>query len=263
MQRFARLLISAALLGAGAFAQEQGTPPASASAAQTPAEKLEALIARFNKERNDAYDAYVKAQTEEEKAKIIAGMPGEGYIPEFRAVAEEARGTDTAAKAWLWVLRLIENDAKQAWEVIELLLSQHMQTAAMEELAGELRYAAHEHGEARVVEALRAIVAESPHERSRASALFTLGAVLLESKVAESKAEGRDCFEAVIAEYGALAHGGDSTFEAAALGFLYELDHLQIGMAAPDFETVDENGAKWRLSDYKDKVVVVDFWGFW
>jgi cytochrome oxidase Cu insertion factor (SCO1/SenC/PrrC family) len=32
---------------------------------------------------------------------------------------------------------------------------------------------------------------------------------------------------------------------------------------APDFEAVDENGVKFKLSDYRGKVVVLDFWGFW
>ena len=104
---------------------------------------------------------------------------------------------------------------------------------------------------------------EQRYLRARAAALFTLGAVLLESKKADCKAEGRDCLEAVIAEYGELSYRGDSTYGVAAEGYLFELDHLQIGMQAPDFETVDENGVNWKLSDYRGKVVVVDFWGFW
>jgi len=255
-------LVTAALLGGAAPAQEKSTVPAGAEATSISGEKLKALIDRYNKEREDVFDAYQKATSEDEKQKILAKLPGKGYIPEFRAIAEEARGTDTAAQAWLWVLRLIENDSKQAWEVVELLLSEHIQSPAMEELTGELRYAAAEHGEARVVEALRAIVAESKLERVRAAGLFTLGAVLLESKNAQNKAEGRDCLEAVVAEYGE-AQRGDSTYKAAAEGYLFELDNLQIGMSAPDFESIDENGAKWRLSDYKGKVIVVDFWGNW
>ncbi len=261
--RIASWLIATALFGGSEAAQEKDVVPAGAESVQTPDEKLAGLIERFNKEREEVFEAYQKAESEEERGKIIAKLPGKGYIPEFRAVAEEAEGTDTAARAWLWVLRLIENDPKQAWEVVELLLGEHMQSLAMEELSGELRYAAHEHGEGRVLEALRALVSESPHERVRAGALFTLGAVLFESDKAENKAEGRDCFQAVIVEYGSLAYRGDSTYAAAAEGYLYEFAHLQLGMPAPDFESVDENGVKWKLSDYKGKVVVVDFWGFW
>jgi hypothetical protein len=256
-------LVTTALLGGAALAQEKNAVPAGAEAASIPAEKLKALIERFKKHQNDTYAAYDEAKTQEEKDKVWSKRPGKEYIPEFRALAEEARGTETAAQAWMWVLRLIENDSKQAWEVVELLLSEHMQSPAMEELTGELRYAAYEHGEARVIEALRAMVAESKLERVRAAGLFSLGGVLLESKSAEHKAEGRDCFEAVVAEYGALAYREDSTYKVAAEGYLFELDNLQIGMTAPDFESIDENGAKWKLSDYKGKVVVVDFWGNW
>jgi hypothetical protein len=233
------------------------------ASATSPAKKLEALVQRYNKEREDVFAAYQKATTDEERAKILTGMPGPGYVPEFRALAEEARGTDAAAQAWIWVMRLSAEDKASAWQAVTTLLEEHMPSAVIAELTGELRYASYQHGEAPVIEALRAIVDESPHEKVRAGALFTLGAVLLESKDANHRTEGRNCFEAVITEYGDQPYRGDSTYRKAAEGFLYELDHLQVGMVAPEFESVDENGVPWKLSDYRGKVVIVDFWGFW
>ncbi len=44
---------------------------------------------------------------------------------------------------------------------------------------------------------------------------------------------------------------------------LFELEHLQIGMVAPEIEGVDEDGVPFKLSDYRGKVVALDFWGFW
>jgi hypothetical protein len=38
---------------------------------------------------------------------------------------------------------------------------------------------------------------------------------------------------------------------------------LQIGMVAPDIEGEDVDGVPFKLSDYRGKVVVLDFWGFW
>ena len=38
---------------------------------------------------------------------------------------------------------------------------------------------------------------------------------------------------------------------------------LAIGKTAPDQEAIDENGVKFKVSDYRGKVVVLDFWGFW
>ena len=38
---------------------------------------------------------------------------------------------------------------------------------------------------------------------------------------------------------------------------------IAVGRIAPDFETEDVEGNAFKLSDYRGKVVVLDFWGFW
>ncbi|MFM9872392.1 MAG: peroxiredoxin family protein [Fimbriimonadaceae bacterium] len=38
---------------------------------------------------------------------------------------------------------------------------------------------------------------------------------------------------------------------------------VAVGKVAPNFELPDETGKAWKLSDYKGKVVLLDFWGFW
>jgi hypothetical protein len=37
----------------------------------------------------------------------------------------------------------------------------------------------------------------------------------------------------------------------------------QIGTVAPDIEGEDLDGNRFKLSDYRGKVVVLDFWGHW
>ena len=44
---------------------------------------------------------------------------------------------------------------------------------------------------------------------------------------------------------------------------LFELRHLAIGKKAPDVEGEDFDGKKFKLSEYRGKVVVLDFWGNW
>jgi peroxiredoxin len=44
---------------------------------------------------------------------------------------------------------------------------------------------------------------------------------------------------------------------------LFELRHLRIGKVAPDIVGEDLDGVKFKLSDYRGKVVVLDFWGDW
>jgi hypothetical protein len=80
-----------------------------------------------------------------------------------------------------------------------------------------------------------------------------------------------------------LASKGDETLRASALArlrtlgarwpgsgiesqtgdLLFRLEHLCLGCPAPDFESEDVDGNVFRLSDYRGKVTLIDFWGFW
>lgn len=46
-------------------------------------------------------------------------------------------------------------------------------------------------------------------------------------------------------------------------GPIFELEHLQVGSIAPEIEGADFDGVEFRLSDYRGKVVMLDFWGQW
>jgi AhpC/TSA family len=49
----------------------------------------------------------------------------------------------------------------------------------------------------------------------------------------------------------------------AADAELFEIRHLQPGKPAPDIAGEDIDGKKFKLSDYRGKVVLLDFWGDW
>ncbi|MBK8974646.1 MAG: redoxin domain-containing protein [Planctomycetes bacterium] len=44
---------------------------------------------------------------------------------------------------------------------------------------------------------------------------------------------------------------------------LFQVRNLTIGKTAPDIVGEDLDGVQFRLSDYRGKVVVLDFWGDW
>ena len=55
----------------------------------------------------------------------------------------------------------------------------------------------------------------------------------------------------------------NTTLADRIAGPAFEKERLQIGMTAPDIVGEDVDGVKFKLSDYRGKVLVVDFWGFW
>lgn len=79
-------------------------------------------------------------------------------------------------------------------------------------------------------------------------------------------AEAAKQYEALLKEYGdspRLIREKAGTIGEFAKAELFEIRNLRIGKPAPDIEAEDTDGVKFKLSDYRGKVVVLDFWGHW
>ena len=73
----------------------------------------------------------------------------------------------------------------------------------------------------------------------------------------EQVAEAAVFYKQIMAEY------PDTGTASRCKGLLFAAENLQIGMKAPDIVGKDHDGNDIKLSDFKDKVTVIDFWGFW
>ena len=60
--------------------------------------------------------------------------------------------------------------------------------------------------------------------------------------------------------FGDVKTTGQGTVGEKAEAALFELRHLCVGREAPDIEGVDQDGRRFKLSDYRGKVVLLDFW---
>lgn len=61
----------------------------------------------------------------------------------------------------------------------------------------------------------------------------------------------------------ARKHASDAELANEFRDQLYLLRHLSVGRTAPEIEGEDLDGKKFKLSDYRGKVVVLTFWAFW
>jgi hypothetical protein len=66
-------------------------------------------------------------------------------------------------------------------------------------------------------------------------------------------------FERAAHEYGDVKFR-DGTIGETAKSELYAIRHLSVGRVAPDIEGQDQDGTKFKLSDYRGKVVLLYFW---
>lgn len=218
---------------------------------------LEALKLEYRQAEQEYYRPYQEAKTDEERRKIKLDPdknPATGFLEKYRELAGEAKGTEAGAGALLEVMQLAQrvNRGNEAREAVEILVDSYIESPVMERLATSLRYANFMPEEDRGT-TLETIQQKSPHKNAKAAATF----ILAVSSMRTNAEKSRTSFAMLKKEF------GDSPYAQKADAFLFELENLQIGKVAPDFEATDEKGKKYKLSDYRGKVVVLDFWGFW
>jgi hypothetical protein len=123
---------------------------------------------------------------------------------------------------------------------------------------------------------IQAVYEQNPDKTARAQAALGL-ALLTKSEfasadfkhaanVSQLESATELAFEKLIADFGdcpRLIRPNAGTVGEFAKSELFELRHLRIGKLAPEIEGEDLEGKKFKLSDYRGKVVMLDFWGDW
>ncbi len=224
---------------------------------------LQSVVKRYNAERATVMERMNAAATPEERMEIYRGADRMGYITDLQEVTFQEAGTDTAAEAFVWIVRIgKEFHPDEAREAVEILIEVHPESEQLEALVNELQYPK-ELGLDFAESSLRSIGMVAEMKVVQASSQFGLAALLMgghwdEAKNKSKRAEAREVLIALQKNF-----KGVGNIPLNAERALYEIDHLQVGMIAPDFEAVDAVGANFKLSDYRGKVTVIDFWGFW
>jgi hypothetical protein len=118
------------------------------------------------------------------------------------------------------------------------------------------------------VKVLKTILEKSTKDATKAAAAMSLGKALyshtdsLADKPAEADqvaAEAEKYFTQVIEEFGK----DNAAQKKEAEKELHCLRTLRIGKEAPQIEGGDLEGTEFKLTDYRGKVVMLDFWGHW
>lgn len=209
--------------------------------------------------------AYKEARERSDKA-AMSGLRAAVVAPDKKAWAvkfQKAAGRYAPAGGevpFLGWIALWSANKKVATKSVEAILDRHADSADLLEVAeyiGVLRRAVGEELHGKVMDALLA----SKHPMIKANALFSKGYSLVASRGRTPSAEDISKGSELLAECARLAKGTELALRANAPEF--EKTRLQVGMQAPDIVGQDLAGVPFKLSDYRGKVVVIDFWGDW
>jgi len=114
---------------------------------------------------------------------------------------------------------------------------------------------------------LRMLLDKDQRREVKGLATLTLGQMLKRQADAQpaeqgekTRKESESLFETAIEKYGDVQTQFYGPVSKKAKSELNALRFLSIGKPAPEVEGVDQDGKKFKLSDYKGKVVLLDFW---
>jgi len=187
--------------------------------------------------------------------------PAVEFMPRFRAFAEANAGKPEAIQALLWIMQssgmtgqdkaLSMNTARWALKQLE---ENHLADAGLAGAVPQMRHLAWQIGGERLAAFYEKVIKKNPSDEAKASAMFNLADIKHDAD--EAKAAEK-LLRTIVSDY-------PTTKAAEQAGrFIFEIEHLQIGMKAPDFVGEDVHGNEIKLSQFHGNVVVIDFWGFW
>jgi hypothetical protein len=241
-----------------------------------PAAKPAVEYARLTKEFNEKLQAfseqYQKAESDAEREQLQRMRPKpQDYARLMVELADKNPTDPTAPEALVWVVR--HATGPEANTVTERLLKDYLDSKAIGGLCDAvLNSRAVNAGSPEIEKYLRTIVEKSPHREVQGKACFRLGQYLkyraeLPGGTADRPEElinqAEELLDRVVKEYPDMPGGRLGTIRETARAELFEIRKLAIGKAAPEIEGEDVDGQRFKLSDYKGKVVVLDFWGSW
>jgi hypothetical protein len=242
--------------------------------------KASAAALEFKKLEDEAGKAfaalgksYAEAKTAEAKEAVLAKARVEvtALHKRFLGLARAHPGDPISVEALLWVMthRVDPKTGAEAEQAMEILAKDHFQDARISEIC---RLAANT--ESPVAEKLLRAVAERNSQReARGSATLALAQFLknrsdqeaTKKQKARAEADLKEAekyYQLVLDKYADVKSDGERAADTAKQE-LYEIQHLSVGKTAPEIEGEDGASKKFKLSDYRGKVVVLDFWARW
>jgi hypothetical protein len=256
------------------------------------AEKLKDLQKEVQKARSEILGKRSKAKTEEEKDELLQqyfAAPN-AFAGKFVDLAKAEPKDPVALQALLFVVTQAAG-SPQAMTAADLIVTDHIADTKI--LYGQLPMLARspspvpekvlrglmsnaegdDHGKvsfalAQLLKEQVGVVRElkdaSPDDvKQMTSRLGEAGVKTLQAADPDKiEAEAATLFEAVIEKHADVKFG-NRTLGSQAKPDLHELRHLAVGKPAPVIEAEDIDGTKFKLSDYRGKVVLLDFWGHW
>ena len=297
------LLYAALVPGFVAPADPPKPPPKPTMPAGTPAEQVQALIKHFDNQWADFRKSFSGAKTDEERNKLDVMIPDPAdYAALLLKIAEDHPKDPAVIDGLIWIVRNARGEPNKVdtpqGRARAILVRNHLTSPKIGSFCASLKNSYFDPG---AVPLLRQVIEKHSDKSVQAQAIYALASLLQSrARFAESLAKvDKEMLDRFMKGYGAEGVEDvrrsdaalqkkeaealfdrlvqDNEFAAASITRggsqvkvgdlaareLFEIRHLQPGMPAPEITGTDLDGHAMKLSDFRGKVVLLDFWGHW
>ncbi len=252
--------LAAALLTAAAQAQDvpQTGPPVAAA--------VQAVKTDYQIAQQKLVVRYQQTKDEQAKERILDEYFGlaPAYVARCLRLAQLHPGEPAVESALGWAATLPGKGSEYdhaAAAALTSLVRRNSQSPALLGVMAQLQFG----GSPALIDPLRVVYARAkPNSGLPEQAGLALAQSLrrrYEKEWQAKKGSGLADYEEAEKVLTALAAKEPPTGRAREILFL--LQHLSVGKPAPEIAAQDLDGVSFKLSDYRGKVVVLDFWGNW
>jgi hypothetical protein len=260
------LALALPALGDEDKAKDKGPPTEGTTKA---AEQYQALLKDYQDTVNGVVKTYREATTPADRQRVLndyRALP-DRFAPRFIALATKYPRDPAAVDALTWVLQNSRATGKSAprTKAVTLLRRSHLKSDKIGPACLGLASATDRDSES----LLRSVLSTNPHKDVQGAACLSLAELLSHraesmpaKTAARTQANSEKLYERAVKDYGTVRLAG-TTVGDRAKAELFVLQHLAIGKTAPEITGEDQDGKKFKLSDYRGKVVMLDFWGNW
>jgi hypothetical protein len=218
-----------------------------------PADDYQTLLREYQAAQREFNQLYRAARTAEERLDAQVKNPLNPFIDRFLALAKAHPQDGAALDALSWIA--VNGEAGPGFnEAFAILATQHADSPRLTPQILEAMAEYTQEGDKH----LRTIIAKSPHREVQGYARYYLAHRL---KLDQPDA-AMDLYAEIIEKYADL-RGRRGTLGRSAQAEFNELDTLSPGKPAPEISGEDVDGKPFKLSDYRGKVVMLNFWGDW
>ncbi len=295
MVRFGTLLLAASFFwgcskSATPVAKPEPTPPKISPAEATANAKkaFDSLTSEFEAAQTEFMNKIRSAPRDQQMALFVSGGPQKEFASKFLELANEYPETDTHYEA---IKLAAENgDAEVSTKAFDVIVKQYgnqdeKMVGLLEQFDRTVKLPAPYH------EAfLHNLIDQSKNDAVKGAAIYTL--VKLLQKIGEMKDVAGDQQTAgampkelvaywlkdrgdnadiemetllanVAENYADVEFGSSGKLGPLAEEELFVFKYLSVGKIAPDIDGKDLDDQAFKLSDYRGKVVMLDFWGDW